>query len=58
VIERGDFKGKPVLIIRRDENDRYPFTFGLSKARLIVEHIEDIQQFVKENSQPQTEEPK
>jgi hypothetical protein len=51
MIERGEFKGKPLLIIRRDENDKYPFSFGLSKARLIVENIEEIKKFVEENSQ-------
>jgi len=51
MIERGEFKGKPLLIIRRDENDKYPFSFGLSKARLIVENIEELKKFVEENSQ-------
>jgi hypothetical protein len=49
VIERSDFKGKPVLIIRRDENDKYPFTFGLSKARLILDNLEEIKRFVEDN---------
>jgi hypothetical protein len=51
MIERGEFKGKPLLIIRRDENDKYPFSFGLSKARLILENIEEIKKFVEENNQ-------
>lgn len=49
MIERSDFKGKPVLIIRRDENDKYPFTFGLSKARLILDNLEEIKRFVEDN---------
>ncbi|MDD5422169.1 MAG: hypothetical protein WC592_07955 [Candidatus Omnitrophota bacterium] len=49
MVERSEFKGKPVLIIRRDENDKYPFTFGLSKARLILENLEEIKRFVEEN---------
>ena len=49
MIERGEFKGKPLLVIKRDENDQYPFSFGLSKARLIVENIEEIKKFVAEN---------
>ena len=52
MIERGEFKGKPVLILKRDEEDRYPFSFGLGKARLIVENFEEIKKFVDENSQP------
>ncbi|MBN1527312.1 MAG: hypothetical protein JW919_07005 [Candidatus Omnitrophica bacterium] len=51
MVERGEFKGKPVLIIRRDENDKYPFSFGLSKARMILDNIDEIKKFVAENSQ-------
>ena len=39
------------MIIRRDENDRYPFTFGVTKARLILDNIEEIKRFVEENDQ-------
>jgi len=49
MIERSEFKGKPVLIIRRDENDKYPFTFGLSKAKLILGNLEEIKRFVEDN---------
>ena len=27
MVERSEFKGKPVLVIKRDENDQYPFSF-------------------------------
>jgi len=56
VIERGEFKGKPVLILKRNEDDRYPFSFGLSKARLIIENFEEIKKFVDENSQTEAPE--
>lgn len=48
--ERSEFKGRPILVIKRDENDKYPFSFGLSKAKLILENIEEIESFVEENS--------
>lgn len=51
MIERSEFKGRPVLIIRRDENDKYPFTFGLSKARLILENLDEIKRFVQDNEE-------
>ena len=50
IVERGEFKGKPLLIIKRNETDKYPFSFGLGKARLILENIEEIKKFVNENS--------
>ena len=33
----GEFKGNPILTLNPDE--RYPFSFGLSKARLILAHL-------------------
>ena len=49
MVERSEFKGKPMLVIKRDEEDKYPFSFGLAKAKLIVENIEEIKKFVEEN---------
>lgn len=50
MIEKGEYEGKPLLIIKRDENDKYPFSFGLSKAKLILENIDEIKKFVEENA--------
>jgi len=38
MVEKSEFKGKPIIILKRDEEDKYPFSFGLSKARLILEN--------------------
>lgn len=40
-----DYQGQPVLSLRADT--KWPFTFGLAKARLIVESIEEIKAFVE-----------
>ena len=53
VVERGEFKGRPLLVIKRSEDDKFPFSFGLSKARMILENIEEIKKFVAENESPQ-----
>ncbi len=50
MIERSEYKGKPLIVIKRSEDDKYPFSFGLGKARLIIENIEEIKKFVEENS--------
>ena len=50
MVERSEFKGRPILVIKRDENDKYPFSFGLTKAKLILENIAEIERFVEENS--------
>lgn len=50
MIERGEYKGKPLIILKRSEDDKYPFSFGVSKAKLIVENIEEIKKFIEENT--------
>lgn len=48
MVERSEFKGKPIIILKRDEEEKFPFSFGLSKAKLIVENFEEIKKFVEE----------
>lgn len=50
MIERSEYKGKPLIVIKRSEDDKYPFSFGVGKARLILENIEEIKKFVEENA--------
>jgi hypothetical protein len=49
IVERSEYKGKPLIVIKRDEEDKYPFSFGLSKAKMILENIDEIKKFVEEN---------
>ena len=46
-----EYYGNPVIILKRDKNDNYPFRFGLRKAQLILDNIEGIKKFVKEYSE-------
>lgn len=50
MVERSEYNGKPIIVLRRDENDKFPFSFGLVKARLILENVEEIKKFVAENT--------
>ena len=50
MVERSEYNGKPILVLRRSEEDKFPFSFGLAKARLILENIEEIKKFVAENT--------
>lgn len=45
-----EYKGAKMLVIRQGPEDRFPFQFGLKKARLILEHIEAIRAFVSRNA--------
>lgn len=44
--KESEFKGNPLLVLSKGPEDRYPFSFGLTKAKLILDHIEDIKKFV------------
>ena len=46
----GDYKGHPIISLLKDETDQRPFTFGLGKARLILDNLDDIRKFVEDNS--------
>ena len=48
-IEESEFKGNKVLVLRNQADDKYPFTFGLAKAKMILEAIDDIKAFVAKN---------
>ncbi len=48
MVEYSEFRGKPVIILKRDEADRFPLSFGLSKAKLIVSNLDEIMKFVRE----------
>mgnify|MGYP001557808930 CR=1 FL=1 len=50
MIERGDYQGKSIIILKKDKNDKFFFSFGLSKAKLILDNIEEIKKFVSEHS--------
>jgi len=49
VIEHKEFKGNKIIVLKRDENDHFGFSFGKGKAKLIIEAIDEIKKFVEEN---------
>jgi len=51
VTEIKDFKGTPVISLKESEDEEYGFIFGLKKAKLILDNLEDIKAFVKEREQ-------
>ena len=48
MVERTEYKGNKLIVLKRNEEDKYPFSFGLGKAKLIVENIEEIKKFIQE----------
>ena len=47
-VDYGEYKGNKMIIIKRNDDDKFPFQFGRAKAKLIVEHYEDIKKFAEE----------
>jgi len=47
-IEFTEFKGNKIIVLKRDENDKFGFSFGKNKAKMIVENYEEIKKFAEE----------
>jgi hypothetical protein len=46
IIEETEFRGKPILVIKDEENKRILFSAGLNKCKLILEQLEAIKSFI------------
>lgn len=49
IVSESEFKGNPMLVIKNSEEDKFPFQFGVKKAKLILENIESIKNFVEKH---------
>ena len=47
---------KTYLVLRRSDDDGFPFRIGFSRARLILKHLEAIKQFLQEYGETKKEE--
>jgi len=47
VIKRGEYNGKPTIELYRHAGDKYPFSFGYGKAKLIQDALDKDPQFLK-----------
>lgn len=46
IVEESEFKGNAMIVLKNDEEDKFPFQFGVKKAKLVLENIEAIKAFV------------
>ena len=58
IIERSTYKDRPVIIFKRNEEDKWPLSIGVSKAKVFLENIDEIQKFVDENDNAPINKPK
>lgn len=45
MVEYSEFKGNKLIVLKKDVNDKFGFSFGKNKAKLIKENMEDIIKF-------------
>jgi hypothetical protein len=45
IISQSEFKGKPLIVFRRTEDDKFPISFGIRKVQVILENIEALKAF-------------
>jgi hypothetical protein len=46
IVEESEFKGNPMIVLKRTPDDKFPFQFGLGKAKLMLEAVEEIKAWV------------
>ncbi|MCX5781847.1 MAG: hypothetical protein NT145_03970 [Elusimicrobia bacterium] len=49
IASESEYKGNPMFVIKNTEEDKFPFQFGLKKAKLILENVENIKKFVEKH---------
>jgi len=49
-VSESEFKGNPMIVLTQSADDKFPFQFGLKKAKLILENIDEIRKFVEKHS--------
>ena len=45
-VSESEYKGNPMIVIKNNAEDKFPFQFGVKKAKLVLAHVEDIKAFV------------
>lgn len=48
VVEFDEFKGNKMIVLKRSDDDAYPFKFGKNKAKLILENLDAVKKFAEE----------
>ena len=44
-----EYKGNMIISLPVMGSTKYPFTFGINKAKAIIEYLDDIKKFIAEN---------
>lgn len=49
IVTESEFKGNAMIVIKNSEDDQFPFQFGVKKAKMVLENIEEIKKFVEKH---------
>lgn len=47
LVEYGDYKGNRWIKLKANEQDKFPFQFGIEKAKKIIQHYDKIKEFAE-----------
>ena len=48
VVEFTEFKGNKIIVLKKTPEDKFGFSFGKGKAKMILENLEEIKKFAAE----------
>ena len=48
-VSESEYKGNPMIVLKNSEEDKFPFQFGLKKAKMILENLDAIKEFVEKH---------
>ena len=49
IARESEYNGKPLLELAKDADTQIGFKFGVKKAQMILNHVDDIRAFVEKN---------
>ena len=49
IVEESEYKGNPMIVLKNNAEDKFPFQFGVKKAKLVLENVEAIKKFVEKH---------
>jgi hypothetical protein len=55
VVEYSEYKGHKLIVLKRETDSKFPFSFGKNKAKLIVENFEAVKAFAEEEDEAKKE---
>ena len=47
IVEESEYKGNPMIVLKNSPQHKFPFQFGVKKAKLVLENVEAIRKFVE-----------